>query len=192
MNDYIIRNEKKEEEKEVEIMVRNSFFDVYRSGALEHYLLHIMRSHEDFIPELNFVMEKDEEIIGQSVCAKSYIKCDDKLVKTITLGPICIKKEYQKKGYGKKLLDYVFKKAKELGFGAVLFEGDIKFYGKSGCKEASRYNIKYPGISSFDDSSFFLCKELEDGYLYNVKGEYVPSDIYKVSEYEVRKYDENF
>ena len=59
-NDYIIRLERKEEQREVEFLVRESFWNVYRPGCLEHYVLNQLRDDADFIPELNFVMEKEE------------------------------------------------------------------------------------------------------------------------------------
>ena len=48
------------------------------------------------------------------------------------MGPICITPELKRQGYGKKLLDYSLEKAAAMGFGAVLFEGNIGFYGNSG------------------------------------------------------------
>ena len=37
---------------------------MYIPGCVEHYLVHIMRGHKDFIPELDFVLELDGRIIG--------------------------------------------------------------------------------------------------------------------------------
>ena len=66
-NDYIIRNERKAEQRETENLVRESFWNVYRPGCLEHYVLNQLRNDEAFVPELNFVMEKDGRIIGQNM-----------------------------------------------------------------------------------------------------------------------------
>lgn len=59
---------------------------------------------------------------------------DGRSIPIMTMGPICIAPELKRKGYGKILLDYSLEKAKELGCGAVCFEGNIDFYGKSGFK----------------------------------------------------------
>ena len=55
-----------------------------------------------------------------------------------------------------------------MGFGAVLFEGNIDFYGKSGFAYASKFGIRYHDLPEDADSSFFLCKELIPGYLDDV------------------------
>ena len=46
-------------------------------------------------------------------------------------------------------------KVKELGCGAVCFEGNIDFYGKSGFKQASEFGIRYHGLPEGEDASFF-------------------------------------
>ena len=172
-NDYIIRLEKKEDYREVENLVRESFWNVYRPGCLEHYVLKCLRDDKDFVPELDFVMEKDGTIIGQNVFVRTVIKADDgKSVPVLTMGPICITPELKRQGYGKILLDYSLEKATEYGFGAVCFEGNIDFYGKSGFTYASEYGIRYHGLPEGEDASFFLCKELIPGYLDEITGEY--------------------
>ena len=130
-NDIIIRNERKDEQREVENLVRESFWNVYRPGCLEHYVLNQLRNDKAFIHELNFVMEKDGKIIGQNMFMHAVIKTDDgRDIPILTMGPICIANELKRQGYGKILLDYSLEKATEMGFGAVCFEGNIDFYGK--------------------------------------------------------------
>lgn len=192
-NGIIIRSEKKEEQRLVEELVRESFWNVYRPGCLEHYVLHTLRDNPDFISELNFVMEKDGEIIGQNIFMKAVIKTDDGIdLPIVTMGPICIANKYKRQGYGKILLDYSLEKATEMGFGAVCFEGNIDFYGKSGFTCASDYSIRYHGLPEGEDASFFLCKELKKGYLDGVKGEYATPEGYFVNEDEAEEFDKSF
>lgn len=192
-NDYVIRIERKEEYRQVETLVRESFWNVYRPGCLEHYLLHQQRNDHAFVSELDFVMEKDGEIIGQNVFVRATIKADDgRDIPIMTMGPICIAKKFQRQGYGKILLDYCLEKAKELGCGALCFEGNINFYGKSGFVYASEYDIRYHGLPEGADASFFLCKELIPGYLNGVSGEYAPPQIYFVDEQEAELFDQQF
>ena len=172
-NDYTIRLEKKEDYREVENLVRESFWNVYRPGCLEHYVLKSLRNDPDFVPELDFVMEKDGRIIGQNVFVRTVIKADDgREIPIMTMGPICIAPELKRQGYGKILLDYSLEKAAEIGCGAVCFEGNILFYGKSGFTYASEYGIRYHGLPEGEDASFFICKELIPGYFDGVTGEY--------------------
>jgi len=172
-NDCIIRLEKKEEYREVENLVRESFWNVYRPGCQEHYILQQLRNDSAFVHELDFVMEKDGKLIGQNIFVRAMIKADNGSdVPIMTMGPICITPALQRKGYGKILLDYSLEKAKELGCGAVCFEGNIDFYSKSGFSYASAYGIRYHGLPEGADASFFLCKELIPGYLSDITGEY--------------------
>ncbi len=192
-NDFIIRSERKEEQREVENLVRESFWNVYRPGCLEHYVLNQLRSDEAFVPELNFVMEKDGRIIGQNMFMKAVIKADDgRDIPIITMGPICIANDFKRQGYGKKLLDYSLEKATEMGFGAICFEGNINFYGKSGLAYASNFGIRYHDLPEDADASFFLCKELKKGYLDGVTGEYTPPQGYFVNEDEAEEFDKQF
>ena len=117
-NDYLIRLERKEDYPVVENLIRESFWNVYRPGCLEHYLITKLREHPDFVKELDFVMEKDGEIIGQNVFVKANTRADDgRNIPILTMGPICIAPELKRQGYGKILLDYSIEKATELGFG---------------------------------------------------------------------------
>ena len=192
-NNIIIRLEKKEEYRQVENLVRESFWNVYRPGCLEHYVLHTLRDDPAFVPELDFVMEQDGKLIGQNVFMRAVIKSDDGTdVPIMAMGPICITPELQKKGYGKQLLDYSLEKAKELGCGAVCFEGNINFYGKSGFTYASTFGIRYHGLPEGEDASFFLCKELIPGYLNGVTGAYTPPQGYFVEEAEAEAFDQEF
>lgn len=192
-NNIIIRLEKKEEYRQVENLVRESFWNVYRPGCLEHYVLHTLRDDPAFVPELDFVMEQDGKLIGQNVFVRAVIKSHDGTdIPIMAMGPICITPELQKKGYGKQLLDYSIEKAKELGCGAVCFEGNINFYGKSGFTYASTFGIRYHGLPEGEDASFFLCKELIPGYLNGVTGEYTPPQGYFVEEAEAEAFDQEF
>ena len=192
-NDVIIRLERKEEEREVETLVREAFWNVYRPGRLEHYVLNQMRNNPDFIPELNFVLEKDGKIIGQNVFVRAVIRADDgREIPISAMGPICIAPELKRQGYGKFLLDYTLERAKEFGVKALCFEGNIDFYGKSGFDYASQFGVRYHGLPEGADASFFLCKELEKGYLDGVTGEYAPPQCYFVDEKEAEEFDKEF
>lgn len=191
--DYIIRLERKEERREVENLVRESFWNVYRPGCLEHYVLNQLRNDPAFVPELDFVMEKDGRIIGQNMFMRAAITADDgRKIPIMTMGPICIANDMKRKGYGKRLLDYSIERAAQLGCGALCFEGNIAFYGKSGFTYAGEYGIRYHGLPEGADASFFLCRELIPGYLDGVTGEYAPPQGYFVDEAKAEAFDRAF
>ena len=192
-NDCIIRLERKDEHREVENLVREAFWNVYRPGCLEHYVLHCLRNDPAFIPELDFVMERDGKLIGQNVFMRASIAADDgRTIPIMTMGPICIAPECKRQGYGKILLDYTMEKAAELGAGVLCFEGNIDFYGKSGFTYASEFGVRYHGLPDGEDASFFLCRELIPGYLNGITGVYATPAGYFVDEEEAEAFDREF
>ena len=108
------------------------------------------------------------------------------------MGPICVTNDLKRQGYGKALLDYSLEKASALGFGAVLFEGNIDFYGKSGFDYASKFDIRYHDLPEGADASFFLCKELKEGYLDGISGVYQTPQGYYVDDADVEEFDKQF
>ncbi len=180
-----IRPETEKDHRAVEELVRDSFWNVYRPGCLEHFVLHRLREDPAFVRELDFVMEKDGRIIGQNMFMRAIIKADDgRDVPIMAMGPICIAPELKRQGYGKKLLDYSLARAAALGCGALCFEGNINFYGKSGFTYAREFGIRYHDLPEGADSSFFLCRELIPGYLSDVTGEYAPPAGYFAADRE--------
>ena len=189
----VIRREEEKDRRAVEELVRASFWNVYRPGCLEHYVLHLLRGDPAFVPELDLMMEKDGELIGQNMFLRAVIKADGgRDVPIMTMGPICIAPAYKRQGYGKLLLDESLTRAAELGCGALCFEGNIDFYGKSGFDYASRFGIRYHDLPEGEDASFFLCRELIPGYLDGVTGEYTPPSGYFVSEEAAEEFDRTF
>lgn len=192
-NDYTIRLETEKDRREVENLVRESFWNVYRPGCYEHYVIHVLRDDPAFVKELDFVMERDGRLIGQNMFMRTRIEADDgRAVPVLTMGPIGILPEFKRRGYGKALLDYSLKRAAELGYGAVLFEGNIGFYGKSGFDYSSRFGIRYHDLPEGADSSFFLCRELIPGYLGGITGVYQTPQGYYVEDSDVEEFDKGF
>ena len=192
-NDYTIRLERNDEHREVENLVREAFWNVYRPGCSEHYVIHVLRDDPAFVKELDFVMEQDGRLIGQNMFMRTVIDADDgRKIPILTMGPIGITPELKRKGYGKKLLDYCLQKAADMGFGAVLFEGNIEFYSNCGFDYAEKFGIRYHDLPEGEDASFFLCKELRSGYLDGITGVYQTPQGYYVDDAEVENFDKDF
>ena len=192
-NPYLIHSERPEEYREVENLIRESFWNVYRPGCSEHYVIHVLRGDPAFVKELDFVMERDGELIGQNMFMKTHIDSDDgRTIPVLTMGPIGIAPEHKRQGFGKALLDFSLEKAAELGFGAVLFEGNIDFYGKSGFAHARGFGIRYHDLPEGADDSFFLCRELIPGYLKGITGVYQTPEGYYVDDADVEEFDRDF
>lgn len=186
----VIRLEEKGDERNNENLVREAFWNVYKPGCLEHYVLHVMRDSPGFIKDLNFVMEEDGELIGQVVFHEAeLIMKDDSRLPIATFGPIGIRPDKKRKNYGTVLLAYAMNKAKEYDIKALLIEGNIDFYGKLGFTKACDRGILYHGQTV----DFLLCRELEKGYLSDSDGaDYITPPIYYVDEQKADEFDTSF
>ena len=171
LNDNItIRFEKEADYRNTENLTREAFWNVYRPSCTEHYVLHCYRDDPAFVPELDFVMELNGELIGQVIYVRSEIECDDgRSVPIMTFGPIGIAPAYKRQGYGKRLLDYSMEQAKKMGAGALAITGNILFYGKSGFVPAKTKGVHYADDPNAD---YFLIKELTPGFLNGISGTY--------------------
>ena len=174
-NDYIIRKETEKDYREVENLAREAFWNLCKPGCHEHYFVHIMRDHEDFIPELDYVIEVDGKVIGCVMYCKGQLKDEQGNEKQIvTMGPLCILPEYQRKGYGKALLEHTFKIAADMGYDTVINFGNPDNYVARGYKSCKKYNVCFEG-------DFFpavlLVKVLKENALDGRKWFYYPSDV---------------
>ncbi len=121
---FTIRNERPGDWEAVETLTRRAFYNQYIPGCMEHYLVHIMRGHEDFIPELDFVAELDGEIVGNIMYTRAWLTDaagNEKPV--LTFGPMCVAPEHQRQGYGKTLMEHSFEAARALGYDTVVIFG---------------------------------------------------------------------
>ena len=190
MQNIIIRSETPADYRIVENLTREAFWNIYRPGCLEHYVLHTFRTDPAFVPELDLVMELNGEIIGHVMYVRSAIQTDDgHEVPIMTFGPISIAPTYQRHGLGKQLLDLSMEKAREMGAGALAITGNIDFYGKSGFVVSKTLGIRY---ADDPEADYFLIAELEPGFLNGISGTYKDPAGYFVDEKEAEKFDSAF
>ncbi len=169
-NDYMIRQETPGDYRIVEHLTREAFWNVYVPGwnvyvpgCNEHYLVHVMRKHADFIPELDLVLEHDGQIIGNVMYTESRLVDENANEKQIlTFGPLSILPAYQRTGYGKALLEHSFQKALALGYDTIVIFGDPGNYVARGFKSCKKYNVCLEG-NCFPMA--MLVKELKEGSL---------------------------
>ena len=161
-----IRLEQTIDYREVENLTREAFWNVYRPGCTEHYVLNQYRTNPDFIPELDLVMEDGDRIIGHVMFSKAELVLEDGTrIQSWTFGPISIHPDYKRKGYGLKLLQYALDKARQMGIGFLCMEGNIDFYKHAGFDLASRLNIHYHAEPKEAKVPYFLAQELIPGWL---------------------------
>jgi Predicted acetyltransferase len=182
-----IRNEEESDYQQVEELTRKCFWNLYIPGCNEHYLVHLMRSHEDFLPELDLVIEVDNQIIGNIMYTKAKLIDESGSEKEIlTFGPVCILPEYQRKGYGKKLLEYSFEQAAALGYDVIVIFGNPNNYVSRGFKSCKRYNIC---LENGTYPSAMMVKELKPEVLDGRKWVYYQSPVFEIDEQEAERFD---
>lgn len=183
----VIRNERQEDWAVVENITRQAFYNLYVPGCAEHYLVHIMRQHEDFVSELDFVVELNGDIIGNIMYTKAKLTDESGNQKEIlTFGPVCMLPAYQRMGYGKLLMEHSFQKAIQLGYDTIVIFGSPSNYISRGFKSCKKYNVciendKYPAA--------MMVKELIPHVLDGHKWIYQDSPVMAISEEEAQRYD---
>lgn len=179
-NNCIIRLEKPDDYRTVENINREAFWNLSIPGAYEHYLAHVMREHTDFVPELDFVLEVDGKIIASIMYTKTKLIDEKGTVKNIlSFGPVCVLPEYQRMGYGKRLIEYSFSKAVEMGYDTVVILGNPVNYVSRGFRSCIKYNVCLEG-DIFPTA--LLVKELRENVLDGRKWYYHESDVFKLLE----------
>ena len=187
---YYIRNEQIKDMREVEELTRKAFWNLNVPGCSEHYLVHIMRKHPDFIPELDFVLEVDGIIAGNIMYTKAKLIDENGYDKQIlTFGPVSVLPEFQRMEYGKSLLEYLFAVAKEMGYDTIVIFGNPDNYVSRGFKSCKKYNIC---IKNDYYPAAMLVKELKEGCLDGRKWRYIESDVYDIDIKAVEQFEFGF
>lgn len=183
-----IRNETQADRPAVEAVTRRAFYNIYVPGCTEHYLVHIMREHPDFIPELDFVAELDGRVIGNVMYTRATLTDGAGAVRDIlTFGPVSIAPEHQRNGYGRLLLEHSFRRAEELGWDVIVIFGSPSNYVGCGFKSCKKCNV------CLEDGRFpsaMLVKELREGALDSRKWVYRDSPVMSIDEEAARRYDD--
>jgi len=185
-----IENERPEDFRIVEELIKRAFWNVNFPGCDEHYLAHHLRTQKDFLPELDFVLKLDGKIIANIMYVKSKLIDEnggEKIV--LTFGPLGVLPEYQRQGYGKRLLDHSLEKAKAFGYEAVVIFGNPENYVTSGFKSCKKYNV---AISEGVYPVPLLVKELHEGALAGKSWIYKESAAYEFSEKAAEEFDKDF
>ena len=170
----IIRNETPADYRAVENLTRESFWNVYKPGADEHYFVHQMRSHPDFIPELAFVLECDGEIVGSILYTKPWLEDEQGQRKEIlSFGPLCVAPKYQRQKLGKLLIEHSFAAARKLGYDVNIIFGNPGNYVSRGFVSCKRKNVSFVVPGNYPTA--LLVAELVPGVLDGKSWMYIPS-----------------
>ena len=186
----VIRPEQASDYRTVEELTREAFWNVNVPGCNEHFLAHKLRSHADFIPELDFVAVSGDTVVGNIMYTKAkVISADGMEHPVLTFGPISILPELQKHGIGSALIHHSFSQALTLGYEAVLIYGDPQYYSRFGFRPAEAFSITtgeglyHPALQAV---------ELREGALTGINGRFCESPVYHLDENEAAAFDATF
>lgn len=186
----LIRKEIESDYRVVEEIARNTFWNLYFPGCHEHFVINKMRTDEDFIRDLSFVVELDDKIVGAIFFTKSrIITPDNKTIETITFGPVFIAREYHRKGFGRKLITHSINMAREKGYRAIITLGYSYHYEPYGFMSGKKYNI------SMSDMKYYkglLVLPLYRGALDDISGYVQFSSVLESDQKSVDAFDKNF
>ena len=193
LNDMTIRLEEPKDYRAVENLTREAFWNKYRPGCMEHYVLHRYRDRPDFVKELDYVAEEDGRIVAHIMYSHARIAADDgRIIPIMIFGPVSVLPERQGRGYGGRLIRYTLELAEKLGCGAVVITGDPGYYHRFGFVSASALGIRYDGVPPTEEAPFFMVKELKEGFLRDVTDVYKDPEGYFVEDAEVDAFDAFF
>jgi putative acetyltransferase len=189
-SDLVIRKEKAEDYRNVEQLVREAFWNLHVPGCDEHFILHNLRRSQDFIAELDFVAEKEGQIIGQIAYSRGTTKGEHgKEQEVITFGPISVLPAFQRHGTGSTLITHTIGLARDIGYPAICIYGDPRYYSRFGFRCAEKYGIRTP------DDRFAVALqvlELRQGALKGISGRFIESAAFEIDEAEFAQYDATF
>lgn len=190
MENIIIREEREAEWLETEYMTKRAFWNLHVPGCNEHYLVHILRTCDDYIPKLSRVAEIDRKIVGTIMYSRAYVLDGEKRKDVVTFGPLCIDPEYQDRGIGGELLEQTMQLAREQGYQAIIIFGEPGYYPRHGFKTCDHFDITTKDGKNFDA---FMGIELVPGGLEGVRGKFYEAKVFEDSYSDkVEEYDKLF
>lgn len=188
--EVIIRKEREEDWYGTELMTKSAFWNKHHLGCDEHYLVHKLRLHQDYIPEISRIAEVDGKIVGCIMYSKAFILDGDSKKEVLTFGPLAVNPEYQGRGIGELLLQHTMKLAVEAGYKGIVIFGEPDYYPRVGFKTCDNFGITTPEGKNF---SSFMGIELIPGGMKNIHGKFYESEVFhNLPANEVEKFNENF
>lgn len=185
-----IRMESSEDWHAVERMTQRSFWNKHSRGCDEHYLVHKLWQHQDYLPAISRIACKGDEVIGSIMYSKAYVQDGDKRHDIVTFGPLCIDPEWQGCGVGEMLLKETMELAAEAGYPGIVIFGEPDYYPQVGFKTCDHFEITTKDGKNFN--AFMGIELIKDG-MSEIKGRFYESEVFEqLPREEAEKYNELF
>ncbi len=188
-NKILIRNASQNDFYATEFITREAFWNLYRSGADEHLVLHNLRKSNNYIPTLDLVAIHNGEITGHCISTLAHVVNENDSSEVLCFGPISVSPEYQNLGIGSMLINESIRIAKDLKYPAIILYGDPNYYSRFGFINAEQYRITTKDGKNFDP---FMVLDLSDNALTNIQGRFVEAEAFFTNEDELIEFDATF
>ncbi len=188
--DIVLRTEEPRDYYKVEILTREAFWDVYKPGCDEHYLVHILRKSDAFIRELSIVADIGDQIAGHVLLSRAIVLDNfESRHEVLCLGPISVHPDKQHAGFGTILMRYAIQAATALGYRGILLFGDPRFYARFGFVNAQKFGITTSDGKNFDA---FMALELAPGSLNGISGKFFYDELFDILPDDADRFDTRF
>lgn len=185
-----MRMEEEQDYRNVENLIREAFWNVYKPGCDEHLIVHKIRQLSAFVKELSLVACDNDKIVGNIIYSKAKVINDhNKAFEVLCLGPIAVLPAYQGQGIGSWLMNYSITKARQLGYKAIILFGNPDYYHRFGFKNAKAYGIQTPSEDNFEE---FMALELYDGGLKDISGKFYADEVFQTDKNELESFEKEF
>ena len=142
-----------------------------QEGKLVRALVEEIRSKKYYLPELELIMvDEDDAVIGYVMFSRFHLegKYENEL---LILTPAAVKTQMQRQHISKELIEYGFERAKELGYKAVIVEGNPMNYRSRGFETSADYGITAHESVGLPAAECLMVRELVPGGLKDIHGE---------------------
>ena len=188
--ELFFREAEEKDFKESGELTRDAFWDVYKPGCDEHFVLYKIRNSEGYIQELDIVAVAGEKLIGHIICTKAKVIVPAGTAHLVLCaGPLSIKPAYQRKGYGSKLMEYCIEKARDSGYSGMILFGNPDYYHRFGFRNAADFGITTKEGVNFEP---FMAKELQPDGLKGIQGKFFEDEVYSTDEAALKEFETRF
>lgn len=145
-------------------------------GKLVRSLVEEIRSKRFYLPELELIMvDENDEVVGYVNFARFHLDgCYEN--ELLLLSPVAVKTELQRRHISRELIEYGFERAKELGYQAVIVEGNPMNYRSRGFVTSAAFGITAHESVGLPAPECLMVKELVPGGLKGIHGQVCYAD----------------
>ena len=181
-----IRPEEHKDYKSIVSLILRSFQEGtdYSDGTDIIALVEEIRDSKYYIPELSFVAELDNKVVGHFLFSKFPLSPtregghgDGTDSEIVMLAPVSVHADYFRQGIGSAMLEMGIEEVKKKGYKGITVEGNYNFYNRVGFRTSSEYGIFPTSGWPMQEPRCMMCQQTYEGSLEGIHG-YIVYDMY--------------